>query len=289
MSKKRLLVTGGSGFLGSHILNAFKGKYDITAIYNSHKPQEIEGVSYLKIDLIEKRAIEELLPLSFDYIIHTAALTNVDTCESQPDLAKKLNVEMTQNIIELAKNSEAFLVNISTDQLFDGSEKFLDESAKVNPINNYGLTKAEAEDAISKSSLKWANLRTNFYGTSRLGNSFLDWVIKSANTDAKIFLYENVFYTPISVEDLIRVINIVLKGRIEGTINVVGNERLSKLDFAKQVFSIIKPDYKNYTPSLYEKSEGKALRPLEMSLCNEKLLKLIDFEIETVKEFVKKL
>jgi dTDP-4-dehydrorhamnose reductase len=80
--------------------------------------------------------------------VHAAALTDVDKCEVDKDLAWKINVNGTENIAESCKKRHAFLIYLSTDYVFNGEKGAYKETDKPDPVSNYGLTKLAAEERV---------------------------------------------------------------------------------------------------------------------------------------------
>src|SRR3989338_1141605 len=145
---KKLLVTGGSGLLGAAIVYELHKYFEVYATYHNNQITS-KHASCIKLDLTNKdeaeRLIEKIKP---DIIIHTAAMTDVDLCELKPELAKKINVGATEHIANACKKEGIKLVHISTDYVFDGEKGNYKESDRMNPVDIYAKTKAEAEGLV---------------------------------------------------------------------------------------------------------------------------------------------
>lgn len=136
--KQKILITGADGLVGSRFVELFSDKYDLLTPH------------YTQLDITSESEVSKFGENNdFDFLIHLAAYTNVDKAETEPDLVKKLNVEGTKNIFELAKSKNAKLIHISTDFVFDGNNPPFDEKSVPNPNGVYGVTKYEAEKIIS--------------------------------------------------------------------------------------------------------------------------------------------
>tara|TARA_R110000868_G_scaffold153644_10_gene379184 strand:- start:16465 stop:17391 length:927 start_codon:yes stop_codon:yes gene_type:complete len=285
-----LLITGASGFLGQEFIKKFHKFYKVIGIYNSSTPGfQSENVTYTKMDLTDPSQLASVSDFSFELILHTAALTNVDKCENQVEQAKLLNADTSGRLSKISYEKNAYFVQISTDQLYDGSSTNSEESDPCSPINEYGKTKLLGEELVRANNPNSSILRTNFYGLSPQGSSFLNWLVACIENNAPAEFYNNVFYTPICIFDLCRVIDIFLKARFSGTYNVVGDERVSKADFAQMVVNTWNPEYSNYTLLPYSQKAGRALRPLDMSLDNQKLKRLIDIKLSSISESLKEI
>src|ERR1041384_4071813 len=129
-------ITGAGGLIGSYLLQ--------TANEGSGSPRpEILGLTRPMLELTDFAAVRERFRRDNPgLIIHCAALTRAVACEEDPALARKVNVELTRFLAELAADV-AFLF-ISTDLVFDGKEGWYGESAAVNPLTAYAETKVEA-------------------------------------------------------------------------------------------------------------------------------------------------
>lgn len=136
--KQKILLTGADGLVGSRFVELFSDKYDLLTPH------------YTELDITSKNAVSKFGENNdFDFLIHLAAYTNVDKAETEPELVKKLNVDGTKNIFELAKAKNARLIHISTDFVFDGESAPYDENSIPNPKGVYGTTKYEAEKIVS--------------------------------------------------------------------------------------------------------------------------------------------
>jgi dTDP-4-dehydrorhamnose reductase len=163
------------------------------------------------------------------------------------------------------------LVHISTDHIFSGEFQFATEELPVNPINVYAATKAEAETRVLENYSEALIVRTNFYGWGpTYRRSFSDQIIYSLRNGREITLFDDVFYTPILAESLIKTVHELLEAGALGVYNVVSDERISKYDFGIAIaknFSLNKSLIRR--GKMADKS-GLVQRPLDMSLSNRK-------------------
>ncbi|MCK4734179.1 MAG: NAD(P)-dependent oxidoreductase, partial [Methanophagales archaeon] len=143
-----IFITGGSGLLGSKIAEIALEKrvHGIYAGYCHFKPEFGEPV---KIDLAKNTDLAVIAQIKPDVIIHTAALTNVDGCETNKELAYRINTEGTRRVADIANELGAFLVYVSTDYVFSGDKGMYKEEDDPNPINYYGYTKLLGEQYCS--------------------------------------------------------------------------------------------------------------------------------------------
>ncbi len=291
MSNLKILITGASGFLGQKIIEKLNAQ-TILGIFNSHRPDLIRnGLEFIHYDLtqINKDLESQILSFSPEVIIHTAAHTNVDECERNPELAIKLNLEITKYVVEIAKQTKAHLIHISTDQIFDGSDNIYSESSLPSPINSYGRTKLAAEKFIEENYPFHTILRTNFYGLEPQKKSFLSWLESTIQNNIKCTFFSNIYYTPIFVSDLIEMINLIIANKTTGTFNATGSEVVSKAEFALKVIDIINPQFKNYEISEFQNNSNRAQRPLNMSLSNKKITECLNYYPKDIETSLKKI
>lgn len=241
----------------------------------------LESIGYLKT------VITRIQP---KVVIHTAALTNVDTCEVHPDIARHVNVDLAANVAKICADEGVQLVHISTDHLYAGDVSFLDEKEPVRPLNVYGRTKAEAELKVLEFHPASLVIRTNFYGWGTLyRKSFSDFIVESLRGGKQIELYQDVFYTPILIEDLVRSIHQLLDKNSHGIINLVGDDRLSKYDFGVKLANCFGLDSDLIVPGCLSRKPQQVKRPYDMSLSNAKARQLLGKRLEGVEEQMPKL
>ena len=133
-----------------------------------------------KINLNNQKKVNLFIKkFSPNFIVHAAAITDVDYCEKFKKKALKSNFLTTKKLVNAAKKYKKFLVFISSDQLFDGSKKKYNEKSVYSPCNFYSNTKMKSEKYIKKNLKDYLIIRTNFFGKSLNGRkSFSDFIIK---------------------------------------------------------------------------------------------------------------
>src|SRR2546425_2916392 len=142
----RLLVTGASGLLGAKIVQtAIVGGHDVFSSYKEHpstngKPVQLDQTHEGQV----KETIARVQPQA---IINTAALSDVDFCEENPDAAFLVNSESVSYLATVAREIGSFLLQVSTDYVFDGEKGSYSEPDPPHPVNKYGLSKLQGEQA----------------------------------------------------------------------------------------------------------------------------------------------
>jgi len=288
--KPRILITGGSGLLALNWALAVRDRCEV--ILGLHKRQvSLSGVSVKTIDLESVdyfvRVLEEVKP---QVVIHTAGLTSVEKCESQPELAHQVNVTLAANVARACTLHGIKLVHISTDHLFSGNEPFVTEDQPVSPRNVYGQTKAEAEHRVLDSNSQALVIRTNFYGWgTNYRQSFSDIVINALRTGSDLTLFQDVFYTPILVETLAQAVHELIDLKATGIFNVVGDERISKYHFGFKLSEEFGLEFGHVRSGLFSDQKSLVHRPCDMSLSNQKVCNLLGRRLGGTKEHLTRL
>ncbi len=285
MKANKILITGASGLLGYRLSRFFsENGYSVFALRNTHSVG-ISNVTEIQIDLLNFSQVQNLLQeIKPDIIIHCAGLTNVDECEKNEELAKKIHVDLSSVISEVSTKLHSKLVHISTDHLWDGSIPMVTEDTPVLPLNAYGRTKADAELAVIAGNKETLVLRTNFFGPGlSWRKSFSDWIINSLNQGEKMNGFSDVFFTPISIFHLSKTILDLINLNAIGIYNTVGSERISKFDFAVSIAKLLNKPIELIKPVSLNEIKLYAPRPFDMSLSTQKIQKLLGSPMPDIK------
>ena len=230
--KRKILITGGSGLLGRNIGKIINKNNVICSTLNKTKFSE-ENIKLIKINFSKKNDIKNKIELiQPDLIIHTLGNTNVENCEYNKSEAHKVNVKFVKNLSEVCKKKNLKIIYISSDHLFDGKNSFYSETSKVKPLNYYAKTKVLAERIVAKASKKNLIIRCNFFGHGfEYRKSFSDKILTSLNNKRKIKLFHDVYFSPIEIKNLIKILEKLIEKKVVGTFNISSNESISKYQF----------------------------------------------------------
>jgi dTDP-4-dehydrorhamnose reductase len=283
--KERVLITGGSGLLGSNLSTIFKEDFKVYFTFNKNSInlRDCEGV---KLDLTNFEETKKLiLKIKPKVIIHCAALTNVDYCEENPKEAELINSEATKNIGEISNEIKSKLIYLSTDSVFDGVKGDYSEEDKTNPLNVYGRTKLEGEEYVKDSCRDYLIVRTNIYGWNAISKySLAEWMLDKLEKNEEFYGFKDISFTPISVNNLGRAILEACKKDIRGLYHIAGSEKCSKFEFANtiaDVFNLNKNLIKSVNSDILD---FKAKRAKNMSLNTEKIQRSLETKLLGVKE-----
>jgi dTDP-4-dehydrorhamnose reductase len=226
----KILITGSEGYVGSSLKTFLRSiGYDVYGI-------DLKTVSDEKIyhlDMTDaQRVLSVFNSIKPDIVVHAAALSSLNECEKNPDLAKKVNVETTGNLIDaIGKiNKDVKLVFLSSDYVFDGKRGNYREEDEVNPQTVYGKTKALSEVNIRAHLENYVICRTaNVYGR---GGNFFNFLFGMLVQNKPVEVFGDVFYTPTYIDYLLDSLKGLIDLDFKGIIHIVGPERLSRYDFA---------------------------------------------------------
>lgn len=254
----KVLLTGASGLLGNYLDPALRAAGATLIPVSYTTPPGVDGVS---CDLTDAKATAELLDrVNPDVIVHGAALTNVDLCESQPDLADRVNRLST----ELLAAANTRLVLVSTDSVFDGARGNYSETDTPAPVNEYARSKLRAEEHVL-STPRGVCIRTNFFGRSRRGHGLAEWLLREFGAGRELVGFEDVVFSPLYCRDAAEAIAEIALGDARGVLHL-GGETVNKYDFG-----VLVAERHGFDPSLIRRGSItdatlRAPRPLNTSL-----------------------
>lgn len=285
----KILITGGSGLLGSNIAKLATSKFEVYATYNKNKVS-IEDVHFFQADLTKKEELVKIEHIKPDFIIHCAALTNVDYCEDHPNEAYAHNVLASVNIAEISRKIDAYLIYISTDSVFDGEKGDYREDDAPNPINVYGKTKLEAEQRISSIHTHSCVVRTNIYGWNKRDKfSLAEWMLDKLINNEELPALKDIYFSPILVNDFSKILFKLQDKNYKSIIHIAGSESCSKLDFAYRIAEVFGLDNSLIKPISIHKLGLKAPRGANASLNISKAEKILKERLPKVKDGLKKM
>lgn len=277
------MIVGGGGLLGRTLAEVFRDETDwhITIATRNYLV-DVEGYEQWDSESRQdwKRIVlnERWKP---DIIVNAAALTNVDRCELERDLAWKTNVGLVEILTEMCRKVDARLVHISSDYVFDGTAGPYTENDRPNPVNYYGKTKLGAENICLHSGVDCAVVRTMWlYGIAGEGKkTFVDWVLESLGRGDTIGVVTDEIGNPTLADDVAYAVVKIIESGMRGIVNVAGPDRISRLEWARKICSVygIEPgDRLREVRS--DELDRPAKRPLESGLITTRASSLLDFK-----------
>lgn len=264
-----VVITGGSGLLALNWAMARRDREPIVLGLHD-RVIALAGTNVRRLDLESADAVTRWLDLLQPrVVVHTVAMTSVEACEADPARAEHVNVTLARNVARACHRANVALVHVSTDHLFRGDAAMAAESWPVDPVNAYGRTKAAAERAVADAAPDALIMRTNFFGWgTTYRRSFSDWIIRTLRAGEPVRMFADTFYSPILAESLAHAASELIDAGVNGIIHVAGDERISKLDFARALARQFDLDQDLIVEARSADRPDLVPRPADMSLSN---------------------
>jgi dTDP-4-dehydrorhamnose reductase len=239
---KKILVTGSNGLLGQKLVYKLKDRADVELIATARGENRLmdqSGYEFRSMDICDQRNVDEVIDqVKPDFIIHTAAMTQVDDCELDHDACDKANVDAVQYIVNAAERNNCHLIHISTDFIFNGEEGPYDEEGVADPLSYYGNAKWKGELIVQNSSLKWAILRTVLvYGIvdNMSRSNIVLWAKGALEKGDLINVVDDQFRSPTLAEDLAEGCILAVDKEATGIYNISGKDQFAIIDLVRTV------------------------------------------------------
>ncbi|MEJ6735346.1 MAG: dTDP-4-dehydrorhamnose reductase [Flavobacteriales bacterium] len=282
MSKK-ILITGSNGLLGQKLVSLLKNDHQLLATSTGQNIiNDKFNYSYSSLDITDAKSVE-LLFHSFkpDVVINTAAMTNVDGCEDEKNKCFDINVKAVQTLADLCQDSNAHLIHISTDFIFDGQDGPYKEDDLANPLSYYGKSKYESELVLDESKANWTILRTIIlYGTADnlKRNNIVLWGRKALKDGQSLNIIDDQFRSPTLAEDLAQACRLALEKNAFGIFNVSGKDIMSIFEMVERMADFYKCDKSNINKISSDTLNQKAKRPPKTGFVLDKAIKELGYQ-----------
>ena len=283
MKKKKVWITGASGFLGSVLLPQSMEKYETIGLYYRNTPLNEELDTY-QVDLCDHEKVAKLFTSTQPAIVfHTAAMANSTMCRMQPEKSHEINVAATKHLSALCQANKCKLVLISTDLVFEGDKPPYAEEDKPNPLMTYAKHKYEAEQIVLNTHTENLIVRIPLllgFGDNKT-RGVLAATLNSLQSGKEVMLFEDEYRTPLSVNEAAE--GILKFCHLEGIIHLSGTERISRFELGlkiKEAFGVLDARVKATLQSEQNFSEP---RPKDVSLDCSKAIGL-GFKPSTINE-----
>ena len=287
MEIKKILVTGSAGLIGTQIVKDLLDNHkQVYSCYNKTKP-ELGIITHL--DLTKKDDIVNTMNrIKPDVVIHLGAMTDVELCETETELAKKINTDATEILALESEKYNTFFVYMSTDYVFDGKVGMKKENDKTNPINFYGKSKLDGERVFKKITTPNVIVRTSTpFGIHSKKMSFPIWVKKNLELEKEISVVVNQYTSPSYVPNISKMIIEIMERKITGIIHLAGATKISRYDFAVQISKIINVNKQFLKLTKMDQMDWKAQRPADSSLSVSKANKILKNKPEKIEDSLK--
>lgn len=293
--RKRVVVVGGSGYLGQHLLAALASAGDVDVAFTHHReapPQPLlDALPSLRAFRADLRSGDGLDAIFASFgqphvIVNCAAISIPRACEMDPAAAMATNIPSSLINWLLSFGNDNLLIHLSTDQVYEGVKSFYKEGDEVLPVNMYGKSKVAAEKFIIEKCSNYAILRSSIiYGPqtiSPVAKSLpIQWMDGVLSQGQQIEFFNDEFRCPVYVKDMVDVILSLTTAwlsdgkRIQALLNVGGPDRVSRLQMAESV-----ADVRGYSHSIIKSVSASSVNrgvasPSDISMDITKLTQML--------------
>ncbi|HEY5968399.1 MAG TPA: SDR family oxidoreductase [Chitinophagaceae bacterium] len=291
----KILVTGANGFLGYYIVEqllAKKNSVIATGKGECRLPFTHDlNFQWLTMDLTDPFSIHDVFEsIKPDVVVHSGAMSKPDECEMDQMKAYLVNVEGTVHLLINSEELKSFFVFLSTDFVFDGERGMYKEEDVPRPVNYYGRTKLEAEEAVKEYEHAWAIVRTVLvYGKNHSGHSNLLKIVREKLEKGEQYsVFDDQVRTPTYVEDLAKGIVSIIEKKAKGIFHLSGKDVLTPYQIAIETAEYLKLDNSLIKKVTAANFSQPAKRPLKTGFIIEKARNELGYAPISFEEGLKK-
>ena len=295
------MITGSNGLLGQKIIYSLlrSGHSGIIACSKGeNRILEKRGYKYSPLDISDRTAVQYLLNREMpDVVINTAAMTNVDACETKRNECDAVNVTGVQNLVEeLEKLQSSFavykphLIHLSTDFVFNGEAGPYREEDEPDPLSYYALSKWKAEEILKASRLKWSIARTIIiYGIvdNMSRSNVVLWAKDALSKGQKINVVDDQFRSPTLAEDLAEGCLMIANKGAQGIFHLSGPETMSIKELVEKVAGFWHLDGSLINPIKSSSLNQAAKRPPRTGFILDKAKRILNYHPHSFLEGLK--
>ncbi len=245
----KVLITGSNGLLGQKLVDLLKARSNITLIATARGIDRYPvqtGYLYESLDITNAEEVKLIINKHKpDAVINTAAMTNVDACETERESCDQLNILAVKYLVEACNLYNTHLIHLSTDFIFDGTHGPLTENEIPKPLSYYGESKLKGEKAVMEYSNNWSIVRTVLvYGivSDMSRSNIVLWAKNSLENGKQINVVADQFRTPTLAEDLAMGCWLIAEKKANGIYNISGKDFMSIFDLVYRVAHFWKLD-----------------------------------------------
>ena len=289
---EKLIITGVNGLLGQKLLEQGHNKFTVLGIDLQQEPLNKKNkFNYQQLDLTKRNSVKNMIA-SFKphYIVNTAAMTDVDGCETQKELCWKINVEAIENLIYATHHTGTKIIQISSDYVFDGKNGPYSETSVPKPLGHYGKSKLASENLLIAAGVEHAIVRTMvLYGFgTEIRPNFVTWLIEKLKKDEPVKIVTDQHGNPTLADDLAHAILQIINRNKWDLYHISGNELIDRYNFALKIADVFKLDKNLIAPITTPELSQPALRPLNSGFIIDKARADLGIEMSTVEQGLKK-
>ena len=290
-----ILITGANGFLGYYLTEQLLAKnFSVTATGkgNCRLPFTHDlNFQWLSMDFTDPFSIHDVFEnIKPDIVVHAGAMSKPDECEMDQMKAYLVNVEGTVQLLINSEELKSFFIFLSTDFVFDGERGMYSEEDVPQPVNYYGRTKLEAEEAVKEYEHDWTIVRTVLvYGKNHSGHSNILKIVKEKLEKGEEYnVVDDQVRTPTYVEDLAKGIVTIIEKKATGVFHLSGKDILTPYQMAIKAAEHFKLDSSVIKKATAASFSQPARRPLKTGFIIDKARKELGYEPLSFEEGLKK-
>jgi len=272
----RTIITGAAGLIGQYLVKTAP---------RWAPDRDVQGLTRADLDLTDRANVERTWQsIKPNAVIHCAALSRTKDCEQDPAQARRINVEVTAHLAQ--QSQDIPFIFLSSGEVFDGRTGWYGETDEPNPINVYGQTKLEAEQAVLQNSGHTVVRIVLTAGTSETGHrSFVEDMCRTAKAGKDVTLYADEFRCPLPAGVIARVVWELVDRKQSGLYHLGGSERLSRWDIGETLLPWC-PELKGHLMKGSARNHIGSPRPADLSLRYDKIQGLLSFRIPGFREWL---
>ncbi|MDI1234718.1 MAG: SDR family oxidoreductase [bacterium] len=285
MANKKILITGANGLLGQKLIDLYLTKPNktliATALGDCRYPHRNNFI-YASLDITKQAEVEEVINrFQPDCVINTAAMTNVDACETEKEACDALNVDAVKYLAEACKKANAHFIHISTDFIFDGKNGPYSEEDEALPLSYYGWSKLKGEDMVKTHADHWAILRTVLvYGVvhDMSRSNIVLWAKGALEKGQSINVVDDQFRTPTLAEDLAMGCFLAEDQNAQGLFNISGKDFMNIFDLVNAIANYYELDATLIKRSSSTNLNQPAKRPPITGFKLDKAMRVLNYQ-----------
>ncbi len=274
-----ILITGMSGCIGWNLAHRLKSNYRVYGTYLDH-PVDVDRCESLAFDLTNLGRLEKLCTaIQPRIIVHTAALSNPDVCETERMLALTLNTFATREPARITSLLGSKLIYLSSDLIFDGIKGMYNEADQPAPMNYYAKTKYLGELETTNNCGNYVILRLSLvYGrSSGLNENSLEKMQRQVRQGQKLRLFTDQYRTPLYAGDVVVAIErIIADNSVKGLFHLGGPEKMSRFEFGQQFCKAFRFPLDLLVPTSLTEAKLLGRRPRDCSLDSRKATRVLN-------------
>ena len=231
----KILVTGAHGLLGQHLLIPPR---DLELVGCGRGPKPVGSAPYRSVQLDDPQAVAGLIAQEQpDWVIHTAAITNVDQCETEREEARRVNLGLVENIVAGCQQADVGLVQLSTDYVFGGDDGPYGEDEEPRPLSYYGQLKLESERVVLDSGIKGIVLRTLWLYGYLPGTrpNLVTWPLVALHRGEPLRIVDDQWGNPTSAADLADALIDLCRGECTGVYHMGGGDFMTRHQMVEEL------------------------------------------------------